>query len=325
MYATSVLLSIKQKCIGCPPPPGLLTIVLNGNNDQSSSLSKRSSSKQLHVKGGKPHQHQHQHQHHHNQHPHQHHQAQWNRAIPALEQAEGSFSVARKKKKDKSQSDVIIGEMRSLLNKVTVENYDVLIDEIKKDHHGLCAYANELEDTDKEEFLTEISKLFVRKAQVDHAFGKYYAGLAKATADLIDVFADILYEVCRESIPTTKYDADKKKNYIGALILLVELRKNQIITSDNICATFDRLITAIERCDPSTVYSVQDTPINPAEQTELCIDIIVTVLPLYLSVESTEWTVKHLQKLRALQDQTGRLKQRSKFILLDFFKKIEPK
>lgn len=317
-YPIAQLLSLKQQCLNLSPPHGLLTIVLNGNTtDQSTkrtSQNNRVGSGATRTSGSRSPQRRN----------------EWNRAVPALAQSDHSFSVARKKKTDKSQTDILVGDMRSLLNKVTGDNYDLLKEELAAADAKLHVYANELDEPDKEEFLTEISKLFVRKAQIDHSFGHLYAGIAGVIAQQIDVFADILYEVCRESIPTSKYDPDRKLNYIGALILLIALRKNGVITSGGICATFERLMTAIERCDPTTVFSVQtegDMPTNPAEQTELCIEIICKVLPLYMDVECPDWVSKHLAKLRALQQpgQNNRIKPRTRFMLIDFFKVVDAK
>jgi hypothetical protein len=316
-YTVQQLLTFRPQLSTIAPPAGLLKIVLNGTQAPPSSKKSHGPQPPRRKQGG-------------NgggggRHPPQQQNSNWTRP-PSLQQSENSFSVARRRKKDQSESDIIVGEVRSLLNKVTTENVNVLKDEIGKSDAKLYTYAKDLQDDDKEELLMEISKLFVRKAQFDHEFGGLYASLAHTITQHIDIFGDILYEVCRETIPTTRYDVDKKSDYIGALMLLIELRRVDLITSGSVSAPFERLIAAIDRCDPNTIFSVQnegEQPVNPAEQTELCIELICKVLPIYLATENPEWVARHLQKLRDLQQQKDRIKPRSRFMLVDFFKQIE--
>ncbi len=241
----------------------------------------------------------------------------WNRSNPVLPQADNSFSVARKKKMDKTVSDVIVGDMRSLLNRVTIENYDNNIKKELTDDFKLYKYSNDLEDDDKELFLKEVAKIFVRKAQSDHKFVNLYADMAKDVTYHIKDFGDILYEVCRESIPTAKYQVDKKLAYIGAMLLLTELRRNDIVTSSSIGAAFDRLMTAMDKCENEAI--IDD---DAKDQIELCIEIIGKVLPEYLNIESPEWLQKHLQKLKNMQTQKDKLRPRARFMLTDFFKNL---
>jgi len=311
-YTVQQLLTYRPH-IAAAAPPGLLKIVLNGTQAPPPSK-KQPVAPQRRKPASRPS-------------ANNNNNTNWTRP-PHLQQSENSFSVARRRKKDQSESDTIINEVRSLLNKVTTENVNVLKDEIGKPDAKLYVYAKDLQDEDREELLTEISKLFVRKAQFDHEFGGLYAALAHTITQQIDIFGDILYEVCRETIPTTRYDVDKKSNYIGALMLLIELRRVDLITSGSVSAPFERLVAAIDRCDPNTIFSVQnegEQPVNPAEQTELCIELICKVLPIYLATECPEWVARHLQKLRDLQQQKDRIKPRSRFMLVDFFKQIEKK
>jgi hypothetical protein len=307
-YTIPQLLSIKTANANtfAVPPIGLVKIILNGTPANTTSTKREPRRRQQDWNRS-------QQQHHQQQHSQQ----------QVLSQSENSFSVARKRKKDKSQSELLMGEIRSLLNKVTKENYDAVQNELSAQDSKLYGYANALEERDRDEFLTDISKLFVKKAQIDHEFGALYAGLAKTLTQQVEVFGDILYEVCRETIPISKYEPDCKKNYVGALLLLIEMRRHEIINNNNICATFDRLMSTIDRCDPNTVYSVQtegEIPVNPMEQTELCVEIICKVLPQYMQVEQPEWVNIYLAKLQQLQQQKERLKPRSRFMLSDFFK-----
>jgi hypothetical protein len=315
-YTVQQLLTYRVAVANLPAPPGLLKIVLNGTQAPPPPSSKSSIKpapsgatrrKTVTLSRQDP-------------------KSNWTRP-PHLQQSENSFSVARKKK-NQSESDTIINEVRSLLNKVTTENFDVIKTEIGKCDSKLYVYAKDLQEEDKEEFLTEISKLIVRKAQFDHEFGGLYADLAHTIANQIDVFGDILYEVCRETIPTSRYNVDAKSNYIGALMLLIELRRVNLITIGSVAVLFERLIAAIDRCDPNTIFSVQnegEIPIDANEQTELCIELICKILPIYLAIESPEWVEKHLLKLQDLQQQKDRIKPRARFMLIDFFKKIEKK
>lgn len=243
-----------------------------------------------------------------------------------LEQSENSFSVARRRKKDQSQSEKIISQIRGTLNKVTEDNFDAVESEVNDTE--LFSYANELEQEDQEEFLTEIAKLIVRKSQIDHDFNGLYAALASKIAEKIEDFGDIIYEVCRESIPTTRYDPYDKKDYLGALFLLVELRKRDLVSPGGISTCVDRLMSAIDRCDPNAVLSVvggadNNEGINPMEQTELCVELVCKILPPYLAIEHPTWVERTIQRLKDLSVRKDRIKPRSRFMLGDFFKEIE--
>lgn len=313
-YTTQELLSYRREY---PIPEGLLRIVLTGNNVHITTTATQPRRKAAAVAAAKNRQQQ------------RGAPGEWNRVVPVLQQSENSFSVARRQKKNQTECDVIVGDIRGILNKVTADNFDAIVEEIKTSK--LYVYAGELEEADEEEFLMDIAKIFVRKSQIDHDFNHLYAKMAKEITQHIDIFGDILYEVCRESIPTSKYENDDKKDYVGALLLLVELRKLLLISSGGIFACIDRLIAAIERCDPNVIYSVQNEgesqstalPANPMEQTELCVELICKVVPLYLMFEHPEWINRHLTKLRDLQQQKDRIKPRVRFMLADFFKQVE--
>ncbi len=315
-YTTQQLLSLRKLF---PAPEGLIRIVLSGNGNGNGSTSRVRSARRSSTNTGrrqsKPQQTSSKRQ-----------PSEWSR-VPVLHQSENSFSVARRKR-DQSESNVIVGDIRGILNKISADNYDAIVDEINGTR--LFDYAASLDETDEEEFLTDIAKLFVRKSQIDHDFNYLYARIAAEVTKRIDIFGDILYEVCRESIPTVKYDPDRKKDYTGALFLLVELRKVSLISSGGIIASINRLIAAIDRCDPNIVYAVQtegdvqqQPPNNPVEQTELCIELICKVIPLYLTFEYPEPLNKHIAKLRELQQQKDRIKPRARFMLSDFFKEVE--
>lgn len=226
--------------------------------------------------------------------------------------------------KDQPQAKKIISEIRGLLNKVTTENFDAIREEIYNSE--LIRYAGTLEEEeDQEDFCQEIAKLFVNKSKVDHEFSGLYAEVASHITESVEVFGDVLYEVCRDAIPTSRYDPDRKRGYLGALLLLVEMRRVDLASSGGILAFVDRLLAAIERCNPDTVFSVQseaDTPVDPAKQTEVCIELLCKFLPVYLSIERPDWVGKYLSQLRELQSQKQRIKPRSRFMLMDFFKEI---
>lgn len=246
----------------------------------------------------------------------------WSRG-PTLQQSENSFSVARRRLKEQPQAQQLIGEIRGILNKVTSDNYDAIREEIKQS--DLIKYAISLDQDDLEEFLTEIAKLFVNKSKVDHEFSGLYADIARELSEKMDMFGDVLYEVCREAIPTSRYDPDRKRGYLGALLLLVEMRRVNMIASGGIAAFVDRLIGAIERCNPDTVFSVQseaDTPIDPVKQVEVCIELICKFFPVFLAIEWPDWADRYLEQLKELQRQKERVKPRSRFMLMDFFKEV---
>lgn len=248
-------------------------------------------------------------------------------AAAVLIESANSFSAARRRKKrDQSQSDLIMGQIRGTLNKVTEDNFDLIQEEVNGT--ALFTYAAELDDDDQEDFLTDIAKLIVRKSQIDHEFNALYAALAFGFSEKLDIFGDIIYEVCRESVPTNRYNPTKKKDYLGALYLLVELRKRELVTPGGISACIDRLMSAIDRCDPNAVLSVvgggdNNADINPAEQTELCVELVCKILPMYVQVECPSWIERIMQKLRTLSARKDRVKPRTRFMLGDFFKEME--
>jgi len=241
-----------------------------------------------------------------------------------LQQSENSFSAARRRLKEQPQAKKLIGDVRGLLNKVTADNFTAVRKEIYDS--DLIYYANTLQDDDLEAFLIEIANLFVQKSKIDHEFGGLYAEIAKEITDKVNMFGDVLYEVCREAIPKSRYEPDIKRGYLGALLLLVEMRRVGLVESGGIQAFVDRLLGAIERCNPDTVFSVQseaDTPKDPEKQVEVCIELICKFLPVFLKIERPDWVQKYLDQLRDLQTQKERIKPRCRFMLLDFFKKIK--
>jgi hypothetical protein len=299
-----------------PRPEGLIRIVLNGTNNGEVRPNNH------HRKGGR-HPRSSSNRGRRGQHPHHRGNKRWGRG-PALQQSENSFSAARKRLQDQPQAQKLIGEIRGLLNKVTAENYEAIKEEINQS--DLIDYANDLEDDDMEEFLTEIAKLFVNKSKVDHEFSGLYAEIAREFTEKMDMFGDILYEVCREAIPTSRYDPDRKRGYLGALLLLVEMRRVELISSGGIAAFVDRLLAAIERCNPDTVFSVQnesDKPMDPVKQVEVCIELICKFFPVFLANEWPDWAEKYLSQLKELQAQKDRVKPRSRFMLMDFFKEVK--
>lgn len=313
------LLSLKRDY---PRPDGLIRIVLNGSTNGEIRPNRRAphsrNSRQPQNKrrgggggsGSNPH------------------QRGWSRG-PALQHSENSFSAARVRMSEQPQAKQIIGEIRGLLNKVTTENFDAIREEIYGSE--LIKYAKTLDDDEEglEDFLQEIAKLFVNKSKVDHEFSGLYAEMASHITKEVDMFGDVLYEVCRDAIPTTRYDPDRKRGYLGSLLLLVEMRRVDITSSGGILAFVDRLVAAIERCNPDTVFSVQqeepspsDVPIDPAKQVEVCIELLCKFLPAFLSIERPDWVHRYLDQLRELQTMKDRIKPRCRFMLMDFFKEI---
>jgi len=292
-----------------PRPKGLIRIVLNGGSGSEVRQNNRRGGGrgQSRPKTGAKHRRG----------------QRWSRE-PALQQSENSFSAARRRLQSQPQAKKLIGEIRGILNKVTSDNFDAVREEIH--NSDIISYAETLDEEDREEFLTEIAKLFVNKSKIDHAFSGLYAEIARELTDKLDMFGDVLYEVCREAIPMSRYDPDLKRGYLGALLLLVEMRRVDLIASGGIAAFVDRLIAAIERCNPDTVFSVQseaDTPIDPAKQVEVCIELICKFFPAFLTIERPDWAERYLQQLHELQSQKDRVKPRSRFMLMDFFKEIK--
>jgi hypothetical protein len=111
-----------------------------------------------------------------------------------------------------------------------------------------------------------------------------------------------------------------------------------LVSSRGILAFVDRLIAAIERCDPDAVFSVQHQPqhpsqsqpqhpsqpqpLDPAKQVEVCIELLCKFLPPFISIDRPDWMERYLGQLTELQADKDRIKPRSRFMLFDFFKEI---
>lgn len=242
-----------------------------------------------------------------------------------LQESENSFTAARKKR-EQDESLVIIGEIRQLLNKVTDDNMTVLLAETKNVY---CPKINALMDkfeTDEQQeaFLTQLAKLFVQKAQIDHAFSKWYAQIASEM--VLPEFGDILYEVCRDALPALRYDPDQKNKYLGALLLLVELCRFKLIESSYLEAAADRIFLAIERNMGNVVMATTtEAPIDPAAQIEVCIDLLCKYLIAFFTLEKPVKVVydRYMNQLVQLSQNKDRVKARSRFMLGDFFKAMK--
>jgi hypothetical protein len=242
-----------------------------------------------------------------------------------LQESENSFTAARKKR-EQDESLVIIGEIRQLLNKVTDDNMNVLLAETKNVY---CPKINALMDTfetdeQQEAFLTQLAKLFVQKAQIDHAFSKWYAQIASEM--VLPEFGDILYEVCRDALPALRYDPDQKHKYLGALLLLVELCRFKLIESNYLEAAADRIFLAIERNMGNVVMATTtEAPIDPAAQIEVCIDLLCKYLVAFFTLEKPVKVVydRYMNQLVQLSQNKDRVKARSRFMLGDFFKAMK--
>ena len=248
----------------------------------------------------------------------------WRRPEP-LKSGENSFAVARLKKQEESVA--LIKTARGILNKVTDQNMDVIVSELLKS--GIVAYARGLDnDEQEEEFLQSIAKLFVQKSQIDHTFAPLYVQIADVLSKELEIFGDVLYEECRESIPTTRYAANRKRGYLGALLMLVELRRVGLIETGAIEVSVDRLFGAINRCDPTAIMGTNDERQSQSEeemkqQIEVCIELICKFFPSFLAFESPSWAQTYLEEMRELQKRKDIIKPRSRFMMMDFFEEIK--
>jgi hypothetical protein len=248
----------------------------------------------------------------------------------ALAESETSFSATRRRGGDQSESTKLIGEMRVMLNKVTDENMNLILSEAKD---VCCPKLQALIDTfetneEQDALLTQLAKLFVQKAQVDHAFSKWYAQIASELA--LPYFGDILYEVCRDVIPEVRYDPEDKRKYLGALLLLVELKRFGMV--DLICleGLAGRLFLAAERNMGNVVMGTAkegEAPIDSSAQIEVCIELLCRYLSAFFELEKPEQSVvdEYLQQLKAFSINKDQVKARSRFLLTDFFDGMKKK
>lgn len=246
---------------------------------------------------------------------------QWARP-QRLKESENSFSAASRRRANQDSSTKIIGEVRVMLNKVTEDNIEIITAETR----DVCcpkirSIMDEFDDPDEEEqLLTQLAKLFVQKAQIDHDFSKWYAQIASEFQ--ITDFGDVLYEICREALPMLRYDPDKKRAYLGALLLLVELRRQHLITNQNLESAADRLFNAIYRNIGKTVMATNtETPIDPMIQIEVCIELLCKFLPPFFELERPAAAGSYVAQLQKISENKEKVKPRAKFLLMDFFKK----
>lgn len=255
----------------------------------------------------------------------------WNRndetgtaKAPLLQESSTSFSAARRKP-EQDQTTKVISEVRVILNKVTDENMNILL---KETRDVCCPKIQDLmksfETTEeRESFLMQLAKLFVQKAQIDHAFSKWYAQLASEL--VLSEFGDILYEVCREALPQYRYDPDEKRKYLGALLLLVELRRYKMVSLMNLEAAADRIFCAVARNLGTVVMATTtEAPIDPVVQIEVCLELLCKYLVVFFQLERPAPAIveKYLTSLRDLSNNKDRVKPRSRFLLVDFFKQM---
>lgn len=243
---------------------------------------------------------------------------------PRLIESENSFSAASRRR-DNDQVTKVLNELRSILNKVTEDNIDILIAETtEKCCPTVLEMMEDIEDADeREELLVKLAKLFTQKAQIDHVFSKWYAQLASQFN--VPDFGDILYEVCRESLPTLRYDPDKKRGYLGSLLLLVELRRVGLVTMPNLESAADRLLNAIERNLGNTVMATTtESPIDSGVQIEVCVELLCKYLPAFFTCERPDAPTeeRYVIQLKKLSENSSKIKPRSRFLLGDFFKFI---
>jgi hypothetical protein len=252
-----------------------------------------------------------------------------------------SFLAARQKH-NASPTLKLISDMRIVLNKVTAENMTIILTECKEIYvpKVKSMFAQIVSSDEQEAFLTDLAKLLVQKAQVDHNFSTWYAQVA-ADMDLKD-FGDILYEVCRDTLPQLHFDPDRKQHYLGALLFLVELRRFKIIKLSNLESAAERILGAIERnidgknvvmattmnSNNSSSTTTTTTTLDPSVQIDVCVDLLCKFLAKFFELEkpSKNKGIVYVQKLRNWSSAPSNInifKQRSKFLLLDFFKKVE--
>jgi hypothetical protein len=241
---------------------------------------------------------------------------------PKLVESEDSFSAASRRGNIDGVTQVM-NDLRGILNKVTEDNIAVLIAEATdKCCPLIIAMMEKIDDEDeREDLLVKLAKLFTQKAQVDHAFSKWYAQLASRFT--VPDFGDILYEVCRESLPTLRYDPEKKRGYLGSLLLLVELRRVDLVTTPNLEAAADRLLGAIDRNLGNLIMATTtEAPIDSGVQIEVCVELLCKYLPAFFECErpNAETETRYVVQLRKLSENKTKIKPRARFLLGDFFK-----
>jgi hypothetical protein len=296
-YTIQELITLKpSRDVLCQPTEDLLVIIISSASNTNTSQKNRK------PNGGKS-------------------NTNWGKRGPhRLKESSNSFSAASRRKTNQDESTKVICEVRVMLNKVTDDNMEIIIEQTR----SVCcpkiqSIIDEMDEDEDQDLMTQLAKLFVQKAKIDHAFSKWYAQIASEFK--ITDFGDVLYEVCREILPLIRYDPDKKQGYLGALLLLVELRRNNMITKQNLEAAADRLFNAINRNLGNTVMATNtETPIDPIIQIEVCVELLCKFLPPFFKLDKPSSADNYIKQLHKISSNKEKVKPRSRFLLMDFFK-----
>ena len=103
--------------------------------------------------------------------------------IRAFTNSENSFIQSTR---NRSESEVLLGEIRSLLNKITDKTFRSIIDQLGNIDYSVLG----------DDMISQVVKIFLSKAIVDKEYGKLYSDIGKLFNDKFKLFENLLTGEC---------------------------------------------------------------------------------------------------------------------------------
>ncbi len=203
------------------------------------------------------------------------------------------------KKVQKTDDEQLYSEFRSILNKLTEVNFDVL----SKDLLSL--------NISTKEHLVSLSNLIFKKAIVDKKFCAIYAKLVRYICKLNVCeenkrffFRDILVSECQQTFNACISDKEISKDIAtGCIRFIGDLYNNELLTNKIICSCFMLLLQKINNSGPND-YIID----------AIC-DLFKTVGKIFITkcVQETEFIFQKID----IAIKSGKLCNKDRFALMD--------
>lgn len=192
------------------------------------------------------------------------------------------------KTKNRSTTELLIGEFRSLLNKLTLKTYKLIIQKISRLNY------DEFDDDMVKQTIT----IFINKASGDKDFGEIYGEIGTIMSKRLEHFSEYLLESSLDIYNKTSSPASspvsshQKTKCIGLMRMCPYLVKNLLLSQEVVDEYF---IEPMNKCIAS------DIVMNEIEQNTLYIELLCNYCEIAVHVHTINIDNEILHRLKCLK------------------------